>query len=274
MQQTVLITGATDGLGLGVAEALAAQGLHLILHGRNPEKLESVASRLRSESPAATIDTEVSDFQSLGDVDQMASRVLSAYPSLQVLINNAGIGSGFANRQRAVTIDGIEARFAINYLAGYHLTRRLLPLLLRSTPARIVNVASLGQVPLDFDNLQLDRDFDGGRAYDQSKLAQVMNTFDLAEELVDAGVTVNALHPASLMPTALAIEGWGQVIDRLEDGVAATVRLAVDNSLAGVSGRFFNRFDDELANDQAYQSGARAQLRSATEQLIQRVLAE
>ncbi len=273
MQQTILITGATDGLGLGVAAALGAQGHHIILHGRNPEKLQSVATRLRAETPDATIDTELADFASLRAVDQMATRVLTVYPSLHVLINNAGIGSGFADRQRALTTDGIEARFGVNYLAGYYLTQRLVPLMTASSPARVVNVASLGQAPLEFDNLQLERDFDGGRAYDQSKLAQIMNSFDLAEELAGSGVVVNALHPASLMPTNLALEGWGQVIDRLEDGVAATVRAAIGDDVAGVSGRFFNRLVDEPAHEQAYDLGARAQLRQASDDLIARALA-
>jgi NAD(P)-dependent dehydrogenase (short-subunit alcohol dehydrogenase family) len=272
MQRTVLITGATDGLGLGVAEVFAAQGAHLILHGRNAEKLKSVASRLRAGSPTTTIDTELADFQSLRNVDQMAERVSTHYPALHVLINNAGIGSGFAHRQRALTADGIEARFAINYLAGYHLTKRLLPLLTQSQPARIVNVASLGQAPLDFDNLQLERDFDGERAYGQSKLAQIIHTFDLAEQLSGSGVTVNAVHPSSLMPTNMVMEGWGRVIDTLEAGVAATMRAATAADLEDVSGRFFNRLVDEHTHEQAYDIGVRRHLREVSDQLIVGVL--
>jgi NAD(P)-dependent dehydrogenase (short-subunit alcohol dehydrogenase family) len=172
--RTVLITGATDGLGLGVAEKLATQGARLILHGRNAEKLEQTLHSLTQNTGNPNIQTELADLMSLKDVDTLANRVLEKYNALHLLINNAGIGAGFANRQRALSIDGIEARFAVNYLSHYHLTKKLLPLLKTSAPSRIVNVASLAQQPLDFDDLMLGASFDGQRAYGQSKLSQIM----------------------------------------------------------------------------------------------------
>jgi NAD(P)-dependent dehydrogenase (short-subunit alcohol dehydrogenase family) len=264
----ILITGATDGLGFAVARVLAEQGAHLILHGRNAEKLELVSKTLRSEIPNSSLETELADFESLRRVDQMATRILEKHRALQVLVNNAGIGAGFANRQRAVTVDGLEARFAVNYLAGYHLTKRLMPLLKAAAPARVVNIASLAQNPIDFANLQLEREFDSLRAYGQSKLAQIMHAFDLAAELEHSGVTVNALHPSSLMPTNMVREGWTRTIDTLEAGVTATVRLATGADVAGITGQFFNKLVIGEPDHQAFDSGVRAQLRQVSDRLI------
>jgi NAD(P)-dependent dehydrogenase (short-subunit alcohol dehydrogenase family) len=265
---TILITGATDGLGLAVARVLAEQGAHLILHGRNAEKLEHITKTLRSEIPNSSFETELADFESLRQVDQMATRILEKHQGLQVLVNNAGIGAGFANRQRAVTRDGLEARFAVNYLAGYHLTKRLIPLLKTAAPARVVNIASLAQHPIDFANFQLEHEFDSLRAYGQSKLAQIMHAFDLAAELEHSGVTVNALHPSSLMPTNMVLEGWTRTIDTLESGVTATVRLATGTDVAGITGQFFNKLVVGEPDQQAFDLSVRAHLREVSDHLI------
>jgi NAD(P)-dependent dehydrogenase (short-subunit alcohol dehydrogenase family) len=267
-RSTILITGATDGLGSAVARVLAEQGAHLILHGRNAEKLEQVTKTLRSEIPNSSFETELADFESLRQVDQMATRILEKHQALQVLVNNAGIGAGFANRQRAVTRDGLEARFAVNYLAGYHLTKRLIPLLKTAAPARVVNIASLAQHPIDFANFQLEHEFDSLRAYGQSKLAQIMHAFDLAAELEHSGVTVNALHPSSLMPTNMVLEGWTRTIDTLESGVTATVRLATGTDVAGITGQFFNKLVVGEPDQQAFDLSVRAHLREVSDHLI------
>ncbi len=267
MRKTILITGATDGLGLGVARVLAQQGHHLIVHGRNPEKLADVQRMLAAKATGA-ISTLLADLMALRQVDQLADEVLSRHSRLDVLVNNAGMGAGFANRQRVLSADGIEARFAVNYLAGYHLTRRLLPLLRASAPARIIHVSSLGQHPLDFENLQLERDFEGQRAYAQSKLAQIMFTFDLAAELAGTGVTVNALHPASLMPTNMVREGYTRIIDSLETGIDATIALIVDEALATTTGCFFDKRIIAQPNPQALDPAIRARLRLVSDELI------
>lgn len=268
----ILITGATDGLGLGVAEKLAAQGARLILHGRNAEKLEQTLHSLTKSTGNSTIQTELADLMSLKDVDALANRVLEKYDTLHLLINNAGIGAGFANRQRALSTDGIEARFAVNYLSHYHLTKKLLPLLKTSVPSRIVNVASLGQHPLDFADLMLGASFDGQRAYAQSKLAQIMFTIDLAAELEGSGVTVVSLHPASLMPTNMVREGWTRVIDTLENGIASTLYVATSPEVEKMSGTFFDHAQPAQPNPQADDDVARGKLREASDALIAKAL--
>jgi NAD(P)-dependent dehydrogenase (short-subunit alcohol dehydrogenase family) len=164
--------------------------------------------------------------------------------------------------------DGYELRFAVNYLAHFLLTRRLLPLVARSAPARIVQVSSAGQAPIDFDDVMLERDYSGVQAYCQSKLAQVMLSFDLAEELGDAGVTANCLHPATYMPTKIVTHDGRSPISTLEEGTAATLRLVVGSELDGVSGRYFDGQTEARANAQAYDLDARGRLRELSEQLV------
>jgi NAD(P)-dependent dehydrogenase (short-subunit alcohol dehydrogenase family) len=178
-----------------------------------------------------------------------------------VLVSNAGIGSGMpAGRERATSADGYELRFAVNYLAGFLLTLELLPLLRQSAPARIVNVASLGQHAIDFDDIMITRGYSGTRAYGQSKLAQIMSGFELASALPAAEVTVNSLHPATYMPTKMVLQEIGRQVDTLETGVTATGRLVADPALAGVTGRFYDRTREATASPQAYDGAARAAL--------------
>jgi len=208
------------------------------------------------------------DLADLDQVDALAADVLERTAELHVLVNNAGIYLGPAGQGRQVSADGIELRFAVNYLAGVLLTRRLLPLLRRSAPARIVNVASVAQQPMDPADPLLQRHYDAQRAYAQSKLAQIMFTFDLAEELPADQVTVNALHPATLMPTGMVREAGVPPVSTLEEGLAATLRLVANPELSGVSGRYFDGVREAQAHPAAYDPAARDRLRSLTEQLL------
>jgi NAD(P)-dependent dehydrogenase (short-subunit alcohol dehydrogenase family) len=208
------------------------------------------------------------DLASLEQVRALAEEASGEVARLDALVNNAGIGTTIEGEdRRTVSRDGYELRFAVNYLAGYLLTRQLLPAIERSAPARIINVSSAGQAPIDFDDVMLERDYDGFRAYCQSKLAQVMFTFDLAEELLAAGVTANCLHPATFMPTKMVLEGGVAPASSLEQGVAATLRLIADPQLDGVSGRYFNGLMPAEPHPQAYDQNARRRLRELSERL-------
>jgi NAD(P)-dependent dehydrogenase (short-subunit alcohol dehydrogenase family) len=255
----VLVTGATDGLGRGVARELRARGAQLILHGRDRTRLYPLARELGRDGVPAT--ALLADLKSLDEVRELAGYVLQSTDQLHVLINNAGIGSGLPEgRERSESRDGYELRLAVNHLAGFLLTMRLLPLLQRSAPARIINVASLGQAPIDFDDPMLEHSYDGARAYAQSKLAQITTGFELAERLNPKEVTVTSLHPSTYMPTKIVLEELGKSVDRLEDGVEATVRLALDPALEGVTGHFYDRDAVAAVHPQADDRVARRRL--------------
>src|SRR3954468_16155327 len=260
--RTVLITGATDGLGRALAADLAGRGARVLVHGRDAGRVEEAVATTGAGAGY------VADLASLADVRRLGEDVGRDHQTLHVLVNNAGIGSTLpGDGERMESADGYELRFAVNYLAGFLLTRLLEPLLIAGAPARVVNVASAGQAAIDFDDVMLERSYDGSRAYAQSKLAQVMSTFELAERLRDAGVTVNALHPSTYMPTKMVIHARGSGVDSLEAGVAATVRLIADPELDGVTGRYFNRTSEARADPQAYDAAARRRLWELTERL-------
>jgi NAD(P)-dependent dehydrogenase (short-subunit alcohol dehydrogenase family) len=166
-----------------------------------------------------------------------------------------------------VSVDGHELRFAVNYLAGFLLVRRLLPLLVRSAPARIVSVSSAGQAAIDFDDVMLERRYSGVQAYCQSKLAQVMFTIDLAAELDGTGVTATCLHPATYMPTKMVRDAGVSPASSLEEGVQATLRLVADPALDGVSGTYFDGVRPAQPHPQAGDPAARAQLRELSDRL-------
>lgn len=265
---TVLITGATDGLGRALAERLADQAA-LVLHGRDPDKLARAADEVSAVHGRERPRTLVADLSELAQVRRLALEVAEVTDRLDVLVSNAGIGAGLPEgRARATSKDGYELRFAVNYLSGFLLTRLLLPLLTLSEPARIVNVSSLGQHPIDFDDVMLTRNYTGGRAYTQSKLAQIMFTFDLARELDPARITANCLHPATYMPTTMVQQSGATPISTVEQGAEAILNLAASDKLAGRSGEFYNALAPTRANQQAYDNSAREHLRALSMRLI------
>ena len=263
MPQTILVTGATDGHGRGVALELARLGATVLVHGRDPSRVQNTLEELRRETKNEHRGY-VSDFASLTDVAAFAERVLADEKRLDVLVNNAGIGTRVPGEgARQESHDGHELRFAVNYLAPFLLTMRLLPLLKASAPARIVNVSSAGQQAIDWSDVMLTRNYTGVRAYCQSKLAQILFTVELGAELQGSGVTVNALHPATYMPTKIV----PKPMSSLEEGVRATVRLATDPKLASTTGRYFDGLVERRADVQAYDVQARKQLRVLSERL-------
>ncbi len=259
-QPTILITGATDGLGRALAERLALEGATLLLHGRDQSRLDRAAAEIADSANVSKPRTFRADLADLSQVRRLADDVQRATDRLDVFVSNAGIGFGQPDgHDRRTSADGYELRFAVNYLAGFVLAVRLLPLLRASAPARIVNVASLGQQALDFDDLMLERGYSGMRAYCQSKLAQIISGFELAGRIPAEQVTVNSLHPATFMPTKMVLAERA-FVDTIEAGVASTARLVSDPALAGVTGRFFDHTQEARADAQAYDRAARARL--------------
>jgi NAD(P)-dependent dehydrogenase (short-subunit alcohol dehydrogenase family) len=264
--RTVLVTGSTDGLGRQVARELARSGATVLIHGRDAERGERVLEEL-GEAGGGEHRLYLADFASLDGVRHLAADVEREHERVHVLVNNAGMG---AAGDRTLTADGHELRFQVNHLAGFLLTGRLLPVLRRSAPARIVNVSSLGQYPLDFDDVMLEHGYTGTRAYSQSKLAQIMFTFELAARLEGSGVTVTALHPATYMDTTMVREAGVTAWSTVEQGAEATLRLIASPELDGVSGRFFDGLHEGRPDAQAYDAGARARLWEISEELTGR----
>ena len=257
---TALITGATDGVGRLVARQLCAKGFRMLVHGRNRERGESLVREIGAAGGKATF--LQADLASLAEVRRLAAAATAETPRLELLINNAGTGSTGDRPGRQLSADGHELRFAVNYLAGFLLTHLLLPQLKAAAPSRIVNVASAGQKAIDFDDVMLTRNYNGTDAYRQSKLAQVLFTVDLADELKGSGVIANTLHPSTYMNTTMVRQSGTTPISTVEQGAEAIMQLAVSPALEGRSGLYFNVLRETKADPQAYDAAARARLKA------------
>jgi NAD(P)-dependent dehydrogenase (short-subunit alcohol dehydrogenase family) len=254
--QTILITGSTDGIGKLTALKLAKQQVHVLIHGRNKEKVDHVVKELKDASSNKNIEGFTADLSSLDEVRRLAIEVLEKHKGIDVLINNAGVGSADPKYSK----DAYELRFAVNYLAPFLLTHLLLPALRKAAPSRIVNIGSAGQSAINFEDIMLEKNFSGGTAYTQSKLALIMFTIDLAEQLKNENITVNSLHPGTYLDTNMVrrsgTEPWG----RPETGADAEVFLAVSPELDDVTGKYFNVKTEARAHAQAYDAKAREKL--------------
>ncbi|RJQ80782.1 SDR family NAD(P)-dependent oxidoreductase [Pseudonocardiaceae bacterium YIM PH 21723] len=240
---TVLITGATSGLGRQLATELAEAGHTVLVHGRDPERTMELAARLPGTRPY------VADLSDLRQVHKLITQVSGDFPQLDWLVNNASIGYGSPDTRyiRELSVDKIELRFAVNYLAPYLLGRLLAP----RVRDRIVNIGSAGQESLDLADLQSERDYDGLVAYRRAKLALTMATFDLAADY--ESLAVNVVHPGGPLAT-------------VEDRAAVT--LEVITGYDGLSGTYFNGDLPAKAHPDAYDPQLRARLRDATEELL------
>jgi NAD(P)-dependent dehydrogenase (short-subunit alcohol dehydrogenase family) len=262
--KTVLITGSTDGVGRYIAARLAAEGWRVIVHGRDRTRGQAVVEDIAKRGGEARF--LAADLASLAEVRSLAEAVRRDSDGLDVLVSNAGIGT--SGPRRELSADGFELRFAVNYLAGFLLTRLLLPMLEARKPSRIVNVSSAGQQPIDFSDVMLTRGYSGVRAYCQSKLAQILFTIDLGKELAGHDITVNCLHPATYMDTTMVRLSGVQPISTVEQGGAAILQLVQSPALAGRSGLYFSGMQESRANPQAYDEGERKRLRALSFDLV------
>jgi NAD(P)-dependent dehydrogenase (short-subunit alcohol dehydrogenase family) len=274
--KTALITGGTSGIGRAAAVALSSIGARVGITGRNRERAEAAAATIGRESGNAAVDVFVADMSSQTEVRQLGAEVLSAYPCLDVLLNN--VGGFWAHRH--VTADGLEHTFALNHLAPFLLTHLLLERLVASAPARIVTVSSRAHAmgTIDFDDLMGTRKYSGQRAYNQSKLANVMFTYELATRLEGTRVTATVLHPG-VTSTAFGAEdptrGMTPLVAALrpfmrsaERGADTAVYLASSPEVEGVTGRYFANRKTKKSHTDSYDSVITARLWRVSGELV------
>jgi len=261
--QTIFITGSTDGIGKLTALQLAKQQAHVLIHGRNEKKVASVVDEIKNASKNKNIEGFTADLSSIDEVRKLANEVLEKHDKIDVLINNAGAGTADQRYGK----DGTELRMTVNYLAPFLLTHLLLPTLKNAAPSRIVNVSSAGQAPIDFNDVMLEKNFDSVQAYCQSKLALIMFTIDLAEQLRNENINVNSLHPGTYLDTNMVrrsgVTPWGKP----ETGADAEVFLSVSPQLENATGKYFDVKKEARANAQAYDAKARKKLWELSMQL-------
>ncbi|MGY0019955.1 SDR family NAD(P)-dependent oxidoreductase [Streptomyces sp. cg35] len=266
---TLLITGATSGLGRYLALDLVRAGHVVLAHGRDQGRTDSLVAELRAAAGrGGHAEGFVADLASLAQVRELGARVAAARPDLDVLVNNAGVGAGPRGGGRELSADGHELRLAVNLLAPVALTRALLPVLRANAPARIVNCGSLGQSPLDFDDLDLAREYNGSEAYCRAKFALAAHTFSLARELSGTGVTVNVIHPATYMDTAMVRDAGIRPWNSVADGAVGVLALATGAPGAESTGRFFDGPRPARAHRATYDRAVQERLDAELERLL------
>jgi retinol dehydrogenase-12 len=273
--QTCLVTGATSGIGEVTARELARAGARVILVGRSPERCAATLGRIREQTGASAVESLVADLSAQDGVRRLADRVRERCDRLDVLVNNAG--GMFLDRRESV--DGIELTLALNHLSYFLLTNRLLPLLRASAPARIVNVASDAHkgVSIDFDDIQGRRRYGGWRAYQRSKLANILFTYELARRLEGTGLTANTLHPGFVRTRFFQdFTGWFGLITKVgasliaigpEEGARTSVYLASSPDVEGVSGQYFVKSRPARSSPQSHDRAAAERLWRVSEEL-------
>jgi NAD(P)-dependent dehydrogenase (short-subunit alcohol dehydrogenase family) len=264
--RTVLVTGATDGIGKATALQLARLGAHVIVHGRNAARTTRAANELTKEAGAGAASELVADLSSLHEVRKAAATLLDRYPAIHVLLHNAGVYMP----ERVLTVDGYETTFAVNHLAPQLLTGLLLDRVKASGRARIVTVSSMVHVRarLDLANLQGEREYDGYRAYGLSKLANVLFTWELAERLRGTDVTATCLHPGVIATKLLATGFPGSIGASLDSGAATSVYLASSPDVEGVSGAYFADKKRSVPSPLAEDAEVRRTLWDVSEKLV------
>jgi len=243
MQKTILITGSTDGIGLETAKILASQDHHILLHGRNPVKLEKAEKIISGLAEEGRVESYLADLSCIADVEALAKAVAERHTKLDVLINNAGI----FKTPNPITADGLDARFVVNTVAPYLLTQKLMPLL--DASARVVNLSSAAQAPVNPDALlgriRLSDDFD---AYAQSKLALIMWSRTMAHSFRGDGPMIVAINPGSLLATKMVKEGFGMPGKDIAIGVGILTRAALSEEFEKASGQYFDNDSGQFSS--------------------------
>lgn len=271
----VLLTGGTDGIGKEAACQLARMGADLVITGRNPEKTKLAVEQIKAKAQGGCVDALLADFASQAHVRALAVEYRKRYDRLDVLINNAGT----SYLQRQLSEDGIEMTFAVNHLSSFLLTNLLLDMVKDSAPARIINTSSSAHYRdvLDFDDLNLEHGYWIMKAYGQSKLANILFTYELARRLEGSGVTVNVLHPG-FVNTNVARDNNGLLLKMLqplifrggmpvEQGAATTVYLASSPEVEGVTGKFFVDCKERRSSDMSYDRENQRRLWQVSEEM-------
>lgn len=274
--RTVVITGATAGIGRATAIGLAGLGARVAVVGRERRRAEVAAVEIRGETGSPDVDAFGADLSSQAEVRRLAGELLDAYPRLHVLVNN--VGGTWATRH--VTVDGLERTFALNHLAPFLLTNLLLDRLKASAPARVVTVSSGAQAlgRIDFEDLQGEHKYAEQRAYPQSKLANVMFTYELARRLEGTGVTATVLHPGVVRtefgaedPSRFArlfVPLWRPFMRTPQQGAATSIHLAASPLVEGVTGTYFAKGKPRRSNPASYDDGAAARLWQVSAELV------
>jgi retinol dehydrogenase 14 len=273
--RTVLVTGGTGGIGRATALGLAGMGANVAITGRDATRAEHAAREIRSAT-RAQVDVFLADHSSQAEVRRLADEILQGLTRVDVLVNNVG---GYWNTRHA-TIDGLERTFAVNHLAAFLLTDLLLALLQQSDRARVVTVASHAhaQGRIDFDDLQAEHAYSGARAYNQSKLASVLFTYELARRLRGSGVTSNAVHPG-VVSTAFGAEDPGRTqrvlvpilrpfMKSVEHGAATSIHVASAPQLQDVTGCYFTNSQPHKSSRRSHDHGAASKLWHVSADLV------
>ena len=239
--KTILITGATDGIGLETARKLVSLGHKVLLHGRKREKLSAVAEALKQSPDVGPVETYVADLSRLVEVESLAAAISEKHEHLDVIINNAGVYAA----PFATTSDGLDLRFAVNTIAPYLLTQRLLPLL--DSGGRVINLSSAAQSPVSHEALRGERPINDGEAYAQSKLALTMWTGALASSLGSDGPAIIAVNPGSFLGSKMVKEAYGMAGKDLSIGANILTRAALDDDFAAASGKYFDNDAGQFA---------------------------
>ena len=273
--KTVVVTGANSGIGFETAKALAGMGAHVVMICRNAQRGEAARESIVRETGNEHIDLHLADLSRQQDIRRAAGAIQKQYSKIDVMVTNAGAIFG----RRELSEDGIEMTFAVNHMGYFMLTRELLDLLKASAPARIVNVASQAHrgIDLDFDDLMGENKYDGWLAYQRSKLANIMFTYELHRRLQGSGVTVNCLHPG-VVATNFGRQGPATIslffkaarpfLTRPRKGAATSIYLASSPEVEGVSGRYFIKKRPRESSPESYNKTAWERLWQVSEDLI------